>query len=110
MDWIEKLDELKQKLDFPSDAALARALGVTPQYLSDVRRGGKPPSPLLKFRVLDKLAYAWTEAAALDLLPDEVRALVKDKLRLVQGANEEAPDSPARATKAKRASKPKAQA
>lgn len=85
MDWIEKLDELKLKLELGSDAGLARALEVTPQYLSDVRRGGKPPSPLLKFRVLDKLLQSWTESAALDLLPDEVRELVKDRLRNSHG-------------------------
>jgi len=53
---------------------------------------------------------AWTEAVALDLLPDEVRALVQDKLRLAQGVNKKAPDSDARTTKAKRVLKPKAQA
>jgi transcriptional regulator with XRE-family HTH domain len=88
MNWIEKLDEVKQKLGYPSDAALARALGVTRQYLSDVRRGGKPPSPLLKFRILDKLAYAWTEGTALDLLSDDVREAVKAKLREFQGIHE----------------------
>ena len=86
MDWIDKLDELKARLGVSSDAALARVLEVTPQYLSDVRRGGKPPSPLLKFKVLDKLAYSWTEDTVLDLLPDELRIMVKQKLRSVQSS------------------------
>jgi transcriptional regulator with XRE-family HTH domain len=108
MDWVEKFDELKKKLGLSSDAALARALGVTPQYLSDVRKGGKPASPLLKFRVLDKLAHTWTEAAALDLLPDEVRALVREKLRVFKSGSKEATELPLRAQKARGASKQKA--
>ena len=81
LNWVELLEELKQKLGVRSDAALARHLGFTPQFVSDVRRGGKPASPLLKYRVLDLLLPQWTASAALSLLDQEVRVLVLERLR-----------------------------
>ena len=93
--WVERIDALKQQLGLTSDAALARRLGVTPQYLSDVRKGGKPASPLLKFRILDLSAYVWTEDTVLDLLPEELKDAVAAKLHAIQARGDGPPDEPA---------------
>ena len=86
MNWLEMLDQMKESLGLRSDAAMARRLGVTPQYLSDVRRGAKQPSAMLKFRILDKMDFAWTDDTVLELLPEELRDLVEAKVQAARGA------------------------
>ena len=79
--WIGHLDDLKARLNLNSDAKLARHLGFSPRYLSDVRKHGKPASAMLKFRVLDAFGLGWDMHTVLELLPDDVRDCVIAKLR-----------------------------
>jgi hypothetical protein len=72
----QRLEAIKQRRGLSSDKALAHLLGFTAQYLSDVRRGGKPPSQRFKFMVLDQDERLWTRERLLLLLEEGVASLV----------------------------------
>jgi len=67
------LDDLKRRMDLPSDAALAEFLQVKPQMVSQMRSGTAPfPRKMLPKvlpKVVDKAAYALTRDGLLSLLP-----------------------------------------
>lgn len=70
------LDNLKERMELPSDSALAEHLGVSRQMLSAVRSGKNVPLKML-VRVLDKAGYAVTRDGVLSLLPGETAAALK---------------------------------
>lgn len=76
--WIDRLDELKHRLQLRTEAQLAAELGVSAVVLAQARMG-KQPLPLKgKVRLLDRLGYEMTRDIVLELLPEEVRNQIKE--------------------------------
>ena len=70
------LDDLKVRMDLPSDAALAEHLKVSRQMLSAVRAGKRVPLEMLG-KVLDKGGYAVTRDGLLSLMPQKMATAIK---------------------------------
>ena len=46
---MDIIEELKKRVaEFGTQAALAKDIGITPQYLSDVLRGRRTPGPAIR--------------------------------------------------------------
>lgn len=73
-DWLALLDELKDKESLPSDAKLAKSLGVTRGYICSVRKGRKNISLALAKKIFSRLGRTF-EAKSLERLfvPVKVR-------------------------------------
>ncbi len=86
MDWVGKIDELKDSLGLKTDAEAGVALGLSRTMMSMVRNGRAELPSIAKFTLLDKLGYARTRAGVIkvleQVLPSEFAA------RLVQTDNE----------------------
>lgn len=77
--FLGSLEELKQRRSL-NDSQVAKLLGITRQFLFDVKSGKAKPSAKLLFRLYDALGYAWTRDAILELLlPDEIAESIRQK-------------------------------
>lgn len=61
-----------------NDAQMARTLGFSRQYISDVKVGKVHPSLSLIFKVCDAQGYVWTRDRLLGLLPDEIAEKIRE--------------------------------
>lgn len=59
--------------------ALADRLGVKKQQLSQIKNGLAPCPAMLKYKILDMKGYTMTRETLLDLLPDELAAVIREK-------------------------------
>jgi hypothetical protein len=86
MDWVAKIDELKELLELKTDAEVGVALGLSRTMMSMVRTGRAELPAIAKFTLLDKLGYAKTRAGVIrvmgQVLPSEFAA------KLIQADNE----------------------
>ncbi len=86
MDWVAKIDELKELLELKTDAEVGVALGLSRTMMSMVRTGRAELPAIAKFTLLDKLGYAKTRAGVIrvmgQVLPSEFAA------KLIQTDNE----------------------
>lgn len=71
------LDDLKERMQLQSDAALAEHLGVSRQMLGQVRSGETRVPPAMLARVIDKAGYALTRDAILSLLPRDSASTIR---------------------------------
>lgn len=69
--WINRLNQVRERLGFTSERQLATFLGCSHQYLSNVRKG-LPISPLTRLKLLDALGLELTREALIEVLPEEV--------------------------------------
>lgn len=77
IDWLAKFDEVKKMLDLPSEAALARELGVPPQFLQKIRARTAEPSAKMKLAAIDRLGFLHGREAILHaVLPKQAAAAV----------------------------------
>lgn len=77
-DWPAKLKELAVSRH-TSIRGLAEQLGVSQQYLNDVVKGSKPPSPWLKFRFYGLTTWSGTIEEITSLLPDDLAKAIREK-------------------------------
>jgi hypothetical protein len=82
------LDNIKERMQYPTDAALAAHLGVSRQMLHKVRRGEKRAPWKLLSRALDHAGYAVSRDSLLSLLPKEFGEGIRkfDNERIVKRA------------------------
>jgi hypothetical protein len=66
------LDSLKERMQFPTDMALAAFLGVSPSMLSHVRTGKTRITWNMLSRALDHAGYAVSRDSLLSLLPTDL--------------------------------------
>ncbi len=78
MNWPEIIEKLLEERQL-SLRGLAASLDLSHVYLSAVRKGTQPASPMLKFKLLDMLGYDMTRDVLLKLLPDEVANSIHKK-------------------------------
>lgn len=76
MDWPEKINELAAERRC-SIRQLAADLGVSQQFLSEVVRGVKPASPMLKIKVLDRFGYDLTRDILIDIFPNDIAEQIR---------------------------------
>lgn len=77
--WVERIDQLKERVGHSSDMQLAADLLISRQFLSDIRSGKSPIPVGLKFKIADRLGYEMTRDALLELLPDQVANAIRKK-------------------------------
>lgn len=78
-DWLELLDEVKQKESIRSDAQLATTLGITRGYLCDIRKGRKAVSLKLAKTIFSHLGMIFNVDVLEQLLiPQKVRLYISD--------------------------------
>jgi hypothetical protein len=80
--WVNVIDTLRRRTGTPSDAALARKLGISASNLSLVRSGHGKPSPKTKLILLEKSRNALTRELVLDLLPPMTAAKLRASRQL----------------------------
>ena len=76
MDWQEAIQQLLQTKRF-SLRQLAIEIGIGNVYLSEVARGAKPASPMLKLRILRSLGRRIGKEELIMLLPEDVAEEVR---------------------------------
>lgn len=64
--------------------AFAKELGVSSSYLHDVIKKERPPSPLLKAKILDREVFEWGVDELIEILPEEVSKFIMEKKRTMQ--------------------------
>lgn len=69
--WIERIDEMKRRMDLNSDAQTAKMLGISQQALSQIRCGDVEMGPLTKLTLMDKLGFTSLRDALLEVLPEK---------------------------------------
>lgn len=80
MDWIEKIDELKNSLKLKTDAEVGVALGLSRTMMSMVRNGRAGLPAMTKFILLDKLGHARTCEEVINVLEQCLPKEFADKL------------------------------
>lgn len=88
--WLSRLDQVKARAALTTDKQLANHLGISPQFLSNVKKG-IPFSPQLKVRIMDRLGYQLGRDALLMLLPSDVANLIReiDQQRSIRNADKD---------------------
>ena len=76
MDWTSAFRQLADDRH-TSMRELAVQLGISQQFLSDVVRGAKPPSPWLKFRYYGLAGWKGSIEQITSLLPDDLAEAVR---------------------------------
>jgi len=78
MDWEEAIRELLRARNL-SLRQLATEFGMGNVYLSEVARGAKPASPMLKLKILTAQGRPLGREELISLLPDDVAAEVRKR-------------------------------
>ena len=71
--WINRINQVKDKLRVKSDYELARSLSISPTMISDQRAGKDGLGSVAKIKILDTLGYAVARDALVSLLPPRIR-------------------------------------
>ena len=83
MNWEDAIRELLQSKNM-SLRQLATEFGMGNVYLSEVARGSKPASPMLKLKIITALGHPLGREEIILLLPDDVAAEIR-KREALQG-------------------------